>query len=107
MHAFAVLTRALSMPALATDQGPTPGTAASARPFISKPFNNKEKPKMADRETIIETGGGSSVALIAGIIFAVVLVLGFLWFINNNGGGSRTVDVDVPAVTVDVKPDGQ
>ena len=62
---------------------------------------------MADRETIIETGGGSGIAMIAGIIFAVVVVLGVLWFLNNNGGSSGTVDVDVPAVSVDVKPDGQ
>ena len=62
---------------------------------------------MADRETIIETGGGSGPAMIAGIIFAVVVVLGVLWFLNNNGGSSGTVDVDVPAVSVDVKPDGQ
>jgi hypothetical protein len=62
---------------------------------------------MADRETIIETGGGSSAGLIAGVIFAVVVVLGILWFINTKGGGSRTVDVDVPAVSVDVTPDGQ
>jgi hypothetical protein len=66
------------------------------------------EPKMADRETIIETdGGGSSVALIAGIVFAVVVVLGILWYLNNSGGGSGTVDVDVPAVSVDVTPDGQ
>lgn len=62
---------------------------------------------MADRETIIETGGGSGPAMLAGILFAVVIVLGAVWFLNNGGGGSRTLDVDVPAVTVDVKPDGQ
>ncbi|RYE85693.1 MAG: hypothetical protein EOP19_08845 [Hyphomicrobiales bacterium] len=62
---------------------------------------------MADRETIIETRGSSFPAILAGIVFAVVVVLGVLWFLNNSGGGSRTVDVDVPAVTVDVKPDGQ
>ena len=62
---------------------------------------------MADRETIIETGGGSSAAVIAGIVFAIVVVIGVVWFLNNDGSGSRTVDVDVPAVTVDVKPDGQ
>ena len=37
----------------------------------------------------------------------VVVVLGVLWFLNNNGGSSGTVDVDVPAVSVDVTPDGQ
>lgn len=62
---------------------------------------------MADRETIIETRGGSSVGIIAGIVFVVVVVIGIVWFLNNNGGGSRTIDVDVPAVTVDVTPDGQ
>ena len=63
---------------------------------------------MADRETIIETrDGGSSVGLVAGIVFAVVVVLGIVWFLNNDGGGSGTVDVDVPAVSVDVTPDGQ
>ena len=50
---------------------------------------------MADRETIIETGGGGGMAIIAGIVLAVVLVLGFLWIVNNNGGGSGTLDVDV------------
>jgi hypothetical protein len=62
---------------------------------------------MADRETIIETRSGGSGAMIAGIILTVAVVLGVLWYLNNNGGGSRTVDVDVPAVTVNVKPDGQ
>lgn len=62
---------------------------------------------MADRETIIETGGGNGPAMIAGILLVVVVVLGLLWFFNSNGGGSGTVDVDVPAVTVDVAPDGQ
>jgi hypothetical protein len=62
---------------------------------------------MADRETIIETGSGSGVGMIAGIVFVVAVVLGLLWFLSNQGGGSRTVDIDVPAVSVDVKPDGQ
>jgi uncharacterized ion transporter superfamily protein YfcC len=61
---------------------------------------------MADRETIIETRSGSG-GIIAGIIFAVLVVGGVIWFINSTGGGSRTIDVDVPAVTVDVTPDGQ
>jgi hypothetical protein len=62
---------------------------------------------MADRETIIETGGGNSMGFIAGIVIVALVVIGFFLFVNNNGGGSRTVDVDVPAVTVDVTPDGQ
>lgn len=64
---------------------------------------------MADRETIIETGGsdGGATAVIAGILVAVVLVIGFFVLINSNGSGSRTIDLDVPAVTVGVTPDGQ
>lgn len=62
---------------------------------------------MADRETIIDTGGGSgSAGIIAGIVIVALVVLGFFLFVNNNGG-TRTVDVDVPAVSVDVQPDGQ
>ncbi|WP_055045551.1 hypothetical protein [Devosia sp. A16] len=58
--------------------------------------------------TIIDNGGGGSsgIGIIAGIIVVVLLVVGFFVFVNPNGG-SRTVDVDVPKVTVDVKPDGQ
>lgn len=64
---------------------------------------------MADRETIIETrsGGGGAVGVIAGIAFVLLVVFGILLFLNNNGGGSGSVDVDVPAVNVDVVPDGQ
>ena len=63
---------------------------------------------MADRETIIETrSGGSAIGVIAGIAFVLLVVFGVLLFLNNNGGGSGTVDVDVPAVNVDVVPDGQ
>jgi hypothetical protein len=66
-----------------------------------------KEPEMADRETIIETGGGgASAGIIAGIIIVAVVVVAFFLFFNN-GGGSGTVDVDVPAVTVDVAPDGQ
>ena len=62
---------------------------------------------MADHETIIETrGGGMGAGMIAGILFAVIVVIGIVWYLNNNGG-SGTVDVDVPAVNVDVVPDGQ
>jgi hypothetical protein len=86
---------------------PRIGGTKAFRPRFHQQFNEKMEPKMADRETIIDPGGGGSAGLIAGIVVVVVLVLGFLWFLNNNGGGSGTVDVDVPAVTVDVQPDGQ
>jgi hypothetical protein len=70
--------------------------------------NTKGAEKMADRETIIETGGGGgSAGIIAGIIIVALVVVGFFLFVNNNGGSSGTVDVDVPAVNVDVQPDGQ
>ena len=60
---------------------------------------------MADRE-IIQTGG-SDMGVIAGVVLVALLVIGFFLFANNNGGTSGTVDVDVPAVSVDVQPDGQ
>jgi hypothetical protein len=62
---------------------------------------------MADRETIIETGGGSGAAVIGGIALVLVVVVGLFFIFGNQNGGSRTIDVDVPAVTVVVKPDGQ
>ena len=63
---------------------------------------------MADRETIIDNrGGGMGAGVIVGILVAVALVIGVVWYMNNSGGGTRTVDVDVPAVSVDVVPDGQ
>ena len=61
---------------------------------------------MADRETIVETGSGSG-GIIAAVVIIALLVVGFLVFFNNGNGGSGTVDIDVPKVTVDVTPDGQ
>ena len=57
---------------------------------------------MADRETIIDTGGGGGGAGI-GIIVAVLIVVlliagGFLVF--NHSGSSSSVTLDVPKVTV-------
>lgn len=62
-----------------------------------------------DRETVIvDRGGRSSTGLIVGVIVALALiVIAYLVFFNNNGGGGGTLDVDVPAVSVDVVPDGQ
>jgi hypothetical protein len=60
---------------------------------------------MANRDTIIETGDGGAGAIVAGVVIVALIVLGFFLFANNNGG-TRTLDVDVPAVTVDVQPDG-
>jgi hypothetical protein len=62
-----------------------------------------------DHETVIvDNGGGSGVGIIAGIVAVVLIVLGFLWFFNgSNQGAGGTIDVDVPAVSVNVQPDGQ
>ena len=63
---------------------------------------------MADRETIIETRGGvSSTGIIAGVAVVLLVAIVAFFLFGNNGGGSKTIDIDVPAVTVDVKPDGQ
>jgi hypothetical protein len=62
---------------------------------------------MADRETIIETGDGGAAGIIAGLIVVALIVIGFFFYFGVNGGGSQTIDLDVPAVTIDVTPDGQ
>ncbi|RYE07316.1 MAG: hypothetical protein EOP22_18235 [Hyphomicrobiales bacterium] len=62
---------------------------------------------MADRETIIETGDGGAAGLVAGLLVVALVVVGFFFFTGMNRGGSSTIDIDVPAVTVDVTPDGQ
>ena len=61
-----------------------------------------------DRETVIvDRGRSGATSLIIGLIVAIALIaIAYLVFFNNNGGGG-TVDVDVPAVSVDVAPDGQ
>jgi hypothetical protein len=62
---------------------------------------------MVDRETIIETGDGGAAGIVAGLLIVALLVVGFFFFFGMNRSGSQTVDLDVPAVTVDVTPDGQ
>lgn len=61
---------------------------------------------MVDRETIIETGDGGAAGIVAGLVIVALVVVGFLFFFGT-GGGSQTIDLDVPAVTVNVAPDGQ
>lgn len=61
-----------------------------------------------DRETVIVDRGGSGASMLIGIIVVVALLaIGYLVFFNGDGAGGGTVDVDVPAVSVDVVPDGQ
>ena len=61
-----------------------------------------------DRETFIVDRGGSGAGMLVGIIVVIALfAIGYLIFFNPNGSGGGTVDVDVPAVSVDVVPDGQ
>jgi hypothetical protein len=61
---------------------------------------------MADRETIVTGGGGSGGMIAAILIVALAVILGYFLFFNGSFG-TRTVDVNVPAVKVDVVPDGQ
>ncbi len=62
---------------------------------------------MADRETIIETGDGGAAGIVAGLLVVALLVVGLFFFFTMNQGRSGTIDIDIPAVTVDVTPDGQ
>lgn len=60
-----------------------------------------------DRETVIvDRGGSGGGAIIAIVVVVALLAIGYLVFFNGEPSGG-TVDVDVPAVSVDVVPDGQ
>lgn len=62
---------------------------------------------MANRETVIVDRSFNPLAIIAGILFVIaILFVGYLVFFNGSGE-SGTVDVDLPAVSVDVVPDGR
>jgi hypothetical protein len=62
---------------------------------------------MVDRETIIETGDGGAAGIVAGLLIVALVVVGLFFFFGSNRSGSQTIDLDVPAVTVNVTPDGQ
>jgi len=62
---------------------------------------------MADRETIIETGDGGAAGIVAGLLVVALVVVGLFFYFGANNSGRQTIDIDVPAVTVDVMPDGQ
>ena len=62
---------------------------------------------MVDRETIIESGDGGAAGIVAGLLIVALIVVGIFFFFGTNNSGSKTIDLDVPAVTVNVTPDGQ
>lgn len=60
-----------------------------------------------DTETVIVERGSSGAGVIVGIVVVALIVIGGYFLLFNGNGGSRTIDVDVPAVSVNVTPDGQ
>ena len=62
---------------------------------------------MVDRETIIETGDGGAAGVVAGLLIVALIVVGLFFFFGMNRPGSKTIDLDVPAVTMTVTPDGR
>ena len=62
---------------------------------------------MMERETIIETGDGGAAGIVAGLLIVALLVVGLFFFFSSNRPSSQTIDLDVPAGTVNVTPDGQ
>ena len=62
---------------------------------------------MVDRETIIETGDGGAAGIVAGLLVVALIVVGFFFYFGTHNSGSQTIDLDVPAVTGYVTPDGQ
>jgi hypothetical protein len=97
-----------SGPATCADSHREPSPAGAVLP-AAKQATERWSQRMAyrDTETVIVDRGASPVGIIAGIAVVVLIVLGFFLFFNGNNGGGGTIDVDVPAVTVDVQPDGQ
>ena len=61
---------------------------------------------MVDRETIIETGDGGAAGIVAGLLTVALIVVGLFFFLSTSHPGGQTIDLDVPAVTVNVTPDG-
>jgi len=62
---------------------------------------------MADRETYIETGDGGAAGIVAGMLIVALVVVGLVFFLSANNSGRQTIDLDVPAATVNVTPEGQ
>lgn len=62
---------------------------------------------MVDRETIIETGDGGAAGIVAGLLIVALVVVGLFFFFGSSRSGSQTIDLDIPAVTLKVTPDGQ
>ncbi len=67
--------------------------------------NKKWNAKMADRETIIETGDGGAAAIVAGMLVVALIVVGFFFFSGiNRAPSGQTITLDTPKVTVNVTP---
>ncbi|GHA16618.1 hypothetical protein GCM10007989_09600 [Devosia pacifica] len=64
---------------------------------------------MADRETVIVERKTNPLAIVAGIVLvvAVALIAYLIFFGEGNENVGGTADVDVPAVSVEVVPDGE
>ena len=60
---------------------------------------------MVDRETIVEAGDGGAAGIVAGLLVVALIVFGLVFFASAKH--SQTIDLDVPAVTVNVAPGGQ
>ena len=62
---------------------------------------------MADRTTIIDTGGGGDGGFGAGmslaIVVGVLLLIAGGYLVINHGGSGTTATLDVPKVTVNTK----
>lgn len=62
---------------------------------------------MADRETIIDTGGsgdgGMGAGMIAAIVIVVLLLIAGGYLVFNHSGSGSSVTLDVPKVTVNSK----
>lgn len=59
---------------------------------------------MFDRETMNETGDGGAGMIVAGLVIAAILVVGFAYLFSLGTIGARPIDIDVPKVSSGTTP---
>ena len=59
---------------------------------------------MAERETEFETGDGGAAGIVAGLLIVALVVVGLFFFSGLNNTARQTIDLDLPAATLNIAP---